>query len=100
MLEFLRHNGYIDGKKEIKVNRLRQIAKILRDLWMGLGRILGIINSTILLSVVYAVLIGIMSLIVKALRKDLLNHRAVSDGPFWKEKEPVDHTLEQARHQF
>lgn len=82
------------------MNLIRNVAHTLYDWWMAFARFLGTVNAAILLTVVYAVLIGFMSLIVRLLRKDLLNHRPDRSVSFWKDKEKVAHTVEQARHQF
>jgi len=66
---------------------------------MAFARLLGVVNAAILLTIVYVVVFGIASMIAKLLGKDLLNHRQMS-GSFWKKKEPISHTLDQARHQF
>ncbi len=79
---------------------IKKAAHVIYSWWMALGRFLGAVNATILLTVFYIVIIGAMSLIVRILRKDLLAHRADPSLSSWKDKEPVIHTAEQARHQF
>jgi len=76
-----------------------KIGKTFYKWWMAFARALGVVNATILLTIVYVVVIGAMSIISKILRKDLLAHRKLG-GSFWKNKEPIMHTIEKARHQF
>ncbi len=67
---------------------------------MAFARWLGIVNATILLTIVYMIVIGPMFLIMKLLRKDLMGHRPPASGSLWKPKEQYPHTIDQARHQF
>ncbi len=82
------------------MNLIKKAAHLLYTWWMSLGRFLGAVNAAILLTVFYILIIGAMSLIVRILRKDLLAHRTDPSRSFWKEKEPVIHGADQARHQF
>jgi len=67
---------------------------------MAFARILSIINTTLLLTIVYIFLIGFAAIVILILRKDILSHRLNLSGTFWKPKEKVLHTLEQVHHQF
>ncbi len=82
------------------MNLIKRAARAIYRWWMALGRVLGAVNAAILLTVFYIVVMGLMALIVRILRKDLLAHRPNPSGSFWKDKEPIIHTAEQARHQF
>ena len=77
----------------------KKIGSVLYRGWMAFAHGLAIVNTTLLLSIVYFILIGPMSLIARVLRKDLLGHRQTVKSA-WKNKEPLAHTLEQSRHQF
>lgn len=69
--------------------------------WMAFARFLGIVNTTILLTLVYFLLIGPLSLIMRAFRSDLLDKRwKAPDGSLWRKKAPLRHDLDEARHQF
>ena len=81
------------------MNHLKNLGKTIYRWWMVFARALGVVNATILLTIVYLAVIGPMFLISKIIRKDLLSHRKNS-GSFWKTKEPVSHKLDQARRQF
>ncbi len=78
---------------------VKRFAKTLYKWWMAFARVLGIVNATILLTVVYIVVIGPGSIVVRILRRDLLTHRDSSES-FWKTKTPIPHTLDESRHQF
>lgn len=69
--------------------------------WMAFARVLGIVNTTLLLTLVYFLLIGPLSLIMRAFGSDLLEKRMKTPSrPLWKAKAPLKHTLEECRHQF
>jgi hypothetical protein len=78
---------------------IKKISKAIYKWWMAFARVLGMVSTTILLTVVYIAVIGPMSIISRLLRKDLLFHHKPS-GSLWKAKESVPHTLDQSRHQF
>ena len=82
------------------MNLLRRIRHIAFKGWMTFAHILAVVNTTVILTLVYVLLIGPMSIVVRILGKDLMRHRISRTGSFWKPKEPVAHTLDQARHQF
>lgn len=79
---------------------VRKIGRALYRWWMAFARFLGNVNAIILLTIVYIIIIGPMSLAMRLLRKDLMNHRPDTSGSFWKEKEGMEHTVDQARRQF
>jgi hypothetical protein len=79
---------------------LRKIGQRVYKWWMAFARALAIANTVLLLTVVYIVLIGPMSLVARIVGKDPLAHRDRPRGSFWRTKEHVAHTLDQARHQF
>jgi hypothetical protein len=82
------------------MNTLLSLAKKLYKVWIKFAHILAIVNTTLLLTIVYIFLIGIASIFIWLVKKDLLKHRLNISGTFWKPKEVVVHTLEQTRHQF
>lgn len=79
---------------------MMKIGKTLYRWWMKFAHALAVVNTTVLLTIVYVFLIGPMSLAVWLLRKDFLRHRTKEDSSFWISREQVSHTLEQSRHQF
>ncbi len=79
---------------------LKIFVQSLRKAWMAFAHILGVVQTTILLTLVYVFFIGAANIIARLLGKDLLRHRMLKAGSFWQPKAPVAHTLEQSRHQF
>ena len=82
------------------MNSFRKIGRMLHKWWMAFAHALAVVNTTLLLTVVYILLIGPFSIVARMLGKDLLKHRIDRRGSFWNPKEPVAHTLDQTRHQF
>ena len=82
------------------MNKLLGLANKLYKVWIKFAHILAIVNTTLLLTIVYIFLIGIASIFIRLFKKDLLKHRLDNRGTFWKPKEVVVHNLEQTRHQF
>ena len=82
------------------MNLLRRIRHIAYKGWMTFAHALAVVNTTVLLTLVYFFLIGPVSVVARILGKDLMKHSISRTGSFWKPKEPVAHTLDQARHQF
>ncbi len=77
-----------------------KIGKTLYQWWMKFAHALAVVNTTVLLTVVYVLLIGPMSLAIWLFRKDLLRHRIKAEPSFWITKEPASHEIEQSLHQF
>jgi hypothetical protein len=75
-------------------------ARFLKKLWMAFARALGWFNTRLLLTVVYVVLFALPVLVLKLLRKDLLDRKFNDSSSYWINKEKVAHTIEQAKHQF
>ncbi len=78
---------------------IKNIGKTMYKWWMAFARVISIASTAILLTIVYVVVIGPMSIISRIFGKDLLTHHE-SSGSFWKVKEQISHTLDQSRHQF
>lgn len=68
--------------------------------WKKFARRLAIIQTGIILTLFYFLMIGFFALVVKLLRKDLLDKRWRQNKSFWKDKEKMLATLEAARRQF
>jgi Saxitoxin biosynthesis operon protein SxtJ len=72
----------------------------LKSYWMKFAYALGWLNTRVILTLMYIVVIGIPAIIMWIFRKDPL-HRRYSDAPsYWIDKEPVPHTIEHAKHLF
>jgi hypothetical protein len=73
----------------------------IKNLWMGFARRLGKINSIILLSLVYFLVIGCMALIAKLFRKDLLHKKSASeDMSYWQNRASSEANISRSRYQF
>jgi len=72
----------------------------IRDLWMSFANAVGWVNTRLWLTIFYFVLLALPALILKMLRKDLLDRAFRTGKSNWHEKERSDHSLEEARRQF
>lgn len=66
----------------------------LKNAWMHFAHALGRINTAIVLTVFYVVVIGALSILVR------LATLFKPDRGGWKKKEPLEPTLDWASHQF
>jgi hypothetical protein len=70
-------------------------------MWLIFAQMLGKVNTILLLSLVYFVVIGIMSLIVRLFRKDLLRKEMDFDQEsYWQTRETSEQTLDRYKYQF
>ncbi len=76
------------------------IFRALKRWWMKFAKALGWINTRLILSILYFIFFAFGAIVVKLLRIDLLNKRGKHAASYWAPKEPVTHSLEQAKHQF
>lgn len=75
--------------------------RTIKRMWLLFAQMLGKINTILLLSLVYIVIIGIMSLIVKLFRKDLLRKKMDYDqASYWQTRETSEQTLDRHKYQF
>jgi hypothetical protein len=72
----------------------------LRDWWMAFVHVLGKVQTTILLSIVYHVAVGPISLISKLGRADVLDLKAKGQTSYAKKLPRVSSTLGEAEKQF
>ncbi|MCX7984212.1 MAG: SxtJ family membrane protein [Bacteroidetes bacterium] len=68
--------------------------------WLAFARFLGRINTTLLLTLVYIFLIGPCALIVRLLRRDLLQKEVGRCTTFWQTKEGEPDSVERFYYQF
>ena len=79
----------------------KNILLLLKSLWMKFAHAVGWFNTRLLLTIVYFVIFALPVLILKFMRKDLLDRRWNKTATtYWKNKEPLKHSLENAKHQF
>ncbi len=68
--------------------------------WKKFAHVLGIINTRILLTISYFVIIAVASLVAKVTGQDLLDRRMDRVPTYYRDHEPVQATLESVRRQF
>ena len=68
--------------------------------WKKFAHVLGIVQTRILLTVSYFVIIAGASVLTRILGKDLLDRRLNKKPTFYHDHEPVQPTLETCRRQF
>jgi hypothetical protein len=61
---------------------------------------LGWFNTRLMLTIVYFLILALPAIVLKLIRKDLLDRKLDGKFSYWVEKEKIKHTLEEARHQF
>ena len=68
--------------------------------WKKFAHALGIVNTTILLSISYFVIIGLVSVFSRVFGADFLDKRRRKKNSYWHKREPLDTSLEACRRQF
>ncbi len=68
--------------------------------WMAFARGLAFVNTRILLTLFFVIVIGPIALVLKLLGKDFLERKIGRSASYWKVREPAEHSLEQAMRQF
>jgi uncharacterized iron-regulated membrane protein len=79
---------------------MRTLLKQLKSYWMKFAHALGWVNTRLILTLAYIIIIGIPAIIMWLLRKDPLHRRFSKGTSYWTDKEPVPHTIEHAKHLF
>jgi hypothetical protein len=79
---------------------LPRLGKLLYCWWMKFAAFLAFVNARILLTLVYFVIIGPISLIVRLMGKDYLDRAIKASESSWKAKKPLVHSLRQSERQF
>lgn len=77
--------------------------KFLSLLWLGwkkFAHVLGIINTKILLTITYLIVIALAALFVRLMGKDLLDRRMKPAASYWHERDQQEVTLESVRRSF
>jgi len=78
----------------------KAIWRIAYEYWMKFARALGKANAFVLLTLVYVVVIGPAAIVLKILRRDLLDRKAEPGSTHWYQKEQEETTLERSERQF
>ena len=77
-----------------------RVFRKLKSWWMKFAAALGWLNTRLILTLFYILLIGIMALIVRLFGKDLLRKRRRRVDSYWQSKDTIVHSLDAAKHQF
>ena len=72
----------------------------LKSLWMAFSRVLGQVQTAILLSIIYHVAIGPLGLVARLMRRDLLALRQREGGSYAEALPSVSTTIDRAQRQF
>lgn len=72
----------------------------LKKKWMTFARAIGWFNTRLMLIIIYFIVLAIPALLLKIIRKDLLDRKFSARSTYWIEKEKIIHTIEQAKRQF
>jgi hypothetical protein len=74
--------------------------KKLREWWMVFVHVLGKVQTTILLAIVYHVAVGPIAIATKLGRADMLDMKRKGQGSYAKDLSRISSTLEEAQKQF
>jgi hypothetical protein len=77
--------------------------RFLSLIWLGwkkFAHVLGIINTHILLSLTYFVIIAVASVFSRMFGADFLDRRMKKKPTYWSDREPVEVSMEACRRQF
>jgi hypothetical protein len=77
--------------------------KLLSLIWRGWKKFahgLGIINTRILLTITYFIIIAVASVGARLFGADLLDRRMKPKESYWHDREPLSADLESCRRQF
>ncbi len=77
-----------------------KLLKILYDYWMKFAKVLGKIQTVILLFLIYFIGVGAISIIAFIFRRDFLDKRLVEKESFWRDRAHETPTLENCARQF
>jgi hypothetical protein len=80
---------------------MKKILSAIKRMWLLFAQKLGKVNTILLLSLVYLVIIGFMSLLMRLFRKDLLRKKMDSHrASYWQIKHSSEQTLDRHKFQF
>jgi len=73
----------------------------IKRVWLLFAQMLGKVNTILLLSLVYFIVIGLMSVFMKIFRKDLLQKKMNLDQvSYWQTRKTSEQTLDRSKFQF
>jgi hypothetical protein len=83
----------------MKIKQLVIFGK-LRDAWMKFAFALAWVNTRLLLSIVYFIVLPPIAIGLRLFGKDYLHLGKRQNGSYWLNKEPVDKSINRQRRQF
>jgi hypothetical protein len=82
------------------MNFLLLAGRTLKKWWMLFAHALGWVNTRILLSIFYLIILAIPAIILRLLRRDPLRRSFHNGVTYWQEKPQLDHSMDRAKRQF
>ncbi len=79
---------------------MKTFLKNLLEKWKVVATKIAVVQTTIILFIIYFLFFSIMSLLVFVTRRDLLDKRLIPVKSYWKEKETHGSHQDQYKHQF
>ncbi|HEY6952981.1 MAG TPA: SxtJ family membrane protein [Bacteroidota bacterium] len=79
---------------------IRNIGSKLYKWWMQFARAIAFVNTRLLLTLFFVLVIGPIALVLKLIRKDFLQRSFDTSTSYWRVREPSEHTIENASRQF
>jgi hypothetical protein len=79
---------------------IKQFFSLLWRGWMKFAHILGVINTKILLTITYFVVLAVAAIIRMLVRADLLDRKMEKKPTYYHNREPFKDTLETVRRTF
>jgi hypothetical protein len=80
---------------------MKNFIKKIKDGWMWFAKKLGWINTVVLLTIIYVIIIGPMALVIKIFRIDPLQRKQeTGKKSYWRTRISSEPTLERHKFQF
>jgi hypothetical protein len=68
--------------------------------WKTFAHALGVVNTKILLTLTYFIILAIVAILGRLFGADLLDKRLKHESSYWRKRKPTDVTIDSCRHQF
>ena len=68
--------------------------------WKTFAGVLGVVNTKILLTISYFIIVALVSVPSRIFGADFLDKRLKHKPSYWHDREPVDASVDSCRHQF
>ena len=79
---------------------LKKIGSIAYKGWMAFAHALGFVNTMVLLTLAYLIIIGPIAIVLWFARRDFLERKLHRGSSYWREHELTQNTIETAQRQF